>query len=76
MCYTDIANQINEKLYNQPDFVSQHDPGCDEEDDCCDMDDDEIISTMLPNEEKFYPGALEKMIGCVALLLEEARDGP
>lgn len=40
------------------------------------MDDDEIISTMLSNEEKFYPGALEKMIGCIALLLEEARDGP
>ena len=54
----------------------QHEPGCDEDDDCCDMDDDEIISTMLSNEEKFYPGALEKMIGCVALLLEEARDGP
>lgn len=37
------------------------------------MEDDEILS-MFP-EDKFHPGALEKMISCVALLLEEARDG-
>jgi ubiquitin carboxyl-terminal hydrolase 34 len=46
---------------------------CDEEDEI-DLEDDEILS-IFP-DEKFYPGALEKMIGCVALLLEEARDGP
>ena len=54
----------------------QHDTGCDDDEDCCDLDDDEIISTMLSNEEKFYPSALDKMIGSIALLLEEARDGP
>ena len=30
---------------------------------------------MFP-EDKFYPNALEKMIGSIALLVEAARDGP
>lgn len=48
-------------------------PACDEDEDL-DVEDDEILS-LFP-EDKFYPSALEKMIGSIALLLEEARDGP
>ena len=51
----------------------QADLPCDDEEDDLDMEDDEILS-IFP-EDKFYPSALEKMIGCIALLLEAARDG-
>ena len=57
-------------------FIFQHEAACeDEAADCCELDDEEII-TLLSNDEKFYPSALEKMIGSIALLMEEARDGP
>lgn len=51
----------------------QQEAACDEEEDI-ELDDDEII-TMF-SDEKFYPTALDKMIGSIALLLEEARHGP
>ncbi|XP_065661314.1 ubiquitin carboxyl-terminal hydrolase 34 isoform X2 [Hydra vulgaris] len=45
-----------------------------EEEEELDLEDEDILS-MFP-EDKFYPNALEKMIGSIALLVEAARDGP
>lgn len=62
------------QFYNTLKSADTNETTCDDEDECCDLDDDEII-TMLSTDEKFYPTALDKMIGSIALLLEEARDG-
>ena len=43
-----------------------------EDDDDLDLDEEDILS-IFP-EEKYNPSALEKMISCIAVLVEESRE--